>query len=109
MSTSTPRRCGRSGSRTRGCWSEHKSKKSLWDSSDSCGRSRSDPKRSSSHLIGAAPMTSIAKLYTRVRTSGHASFKDLRRIAEAFGFELKRTSGSHHIFQHPDEIGRAHV
>jgi hypothetical protein len=29
-------------------------------------------------------------------------FKDMRRLAEAVGFELQRTSGSHHIFAHPD-------
>jgi predicted RNA binding protein YcfA (HicA-like mRNA interferase family) len=54
-------------------------------------------------------MTSIAKLYTRIRLSGRASFKDLCRIAEAFGFELKRTSGSHHIFQHPDVPGNINL
>jgi predicted RNA binding protein YcfA (HicA-like mRNA interferase family) len=26
----------------------------------------------------------------------------LRRLVEALGFELQRTSGSHHIFAHPD-------
>ena len=26
----------------------------------------------------------------------------MRRLVEAFGFELGRTSGSHHIFVHPD-------
>lgn len=25
----------------------------------------------------------------------------MRSLVEAFGFELKRTSGSHHIFVHP--------
>lgn len=32
----------------------------------------------------------------------NVSFADLRRLVEAFGFELKRTSGSHHIFVRPD-------
>jgi predicted RNA binding protein YcfA (HicA-like mRNA interferase family) len=44
----------------------------------------------------------------------NVAFSDMRRLVEAFGFELKRTSGSHHIFAHPDvaellnlqEIGR---
>ena len=54
-------------------------------------------------------MTSIAKLYTRIRLNGRASFKELCRIAEAFGFELKRTSGSHHIFQHPDVPGNLNL
>ena len=26
----------------------------------------------------------------------------MRRLVEAFGFELSRTSGSHHIFSHPE-------
>lgn len=30
------------------------------------------------------------------------SFADMRRLVEAFGFELRRTSGSHHVFVHPD-------
>ena len=30
------------------------------------------------------------------------SFSDMRRLVEAFGFELRRTSGSHHVFVHPD-------
>lgn len=29
-------------------------------------------------------------------------FGDLVRLAEAYGFELARVSGSHHIFKHPD-------
>ncbi len=32
----------------------------------------------------------------------NVSFSDLRRLVEAFGFELRRTSGSHHVFVHPD-------
>ncbi len=54
-------------------------------------------------------MTSIAKLYTRIRMNGRASFKELCRIAEAFGFELKRTNGSHHIFQHPEVPGNLNL
>ena len=30
------------------------------------------------------------------------SFTDLCRLVRAFGFELRRTSGSHHIFMHRD-------
>jgi predicted RNA binding protein YcfA (HicA-like mRNA interferase family) len=26
----------------------------------------------------------------------------MRRLVDAFGFELRRTSGSHHVFAHPD-------
>jgi predicted RNA binding protein YcfA (HicA-like mRNA interferase family) len=32
----------------------------------------------------------------------NARFDDIRQLAEAFGFELSRISGSHHIFVHPD-------
>lgn len=31
----------------------------------------------------------------------NVSFSDMRRLVEAFGFELRRTSGSHHVFVHP--------
>jgi hypothetical protein len=30
------------------------------------------------------------------------AFGDLADLAEGFGFRLRRTSGSHHIFVHPD-------
>jgi len=30
------------------------------------------------------------------------SFSDMRRLVESFGFELRRTRGSHHIFVHPE-------
>jgi len=32
----------------------------------------------------------------------NVSFSDMRRLVEAFGFELRRTSGSHHVYVHPD-------
>jgi hypothetical protein len=32
----------------------------------------------------------------------NVSFADMRRLVEAFGFELRRTSGSHHVFAHPN-------
>ena len=32
----------------------------------------------------------------------NVSFSDLQRLVEAFGFELRRTSGSHHIYVHPE-------
>jgi len=31
-------------------------------------------------------------------------FSDFITILEAFGFELKRISGSHHVFKHPDVV-----
>jgi predicted RNA binding protein YcfA (HicA-like mRNA interferase family) len=30
------------------------------------------------------------------------AFSDLRGLAEKLGFELRRVSGSHHVFVHPD-------
>ena len=32
----------------------------------------------------------------------NVAFADMRRLVESFGFELRRTSGSHHVFVHPD-------
>jgi len=32
----------------------------------------------------------------------NVSFSGMRRLVEAFGFELRRTSGSHHVYVHPD-------
>lgn len=29
------------------------------------------------------------------------SFRDFRKVVEAFGFRLSRVKGSHHIFTHP--------
>lgn len=37
-------------------------------------------------------------------SEGHlnnVAFNDMRKLIEAFGFELKRVNGSHHIFSHP--------
>ncbi len=34
--------------------------------------------------------------------SKNVRFSELTQLAEAFGFRLSRTSGSHHIFVHPD-------
>jgi hypothetical protein len=43
------------------------------------------------------------KLLKRVIAgSDNIRFGDLVKAAEAFGFRLKRTSGSHHIFSHPE-------
>lgn len=33
---------------------------------------------------------------------GNVKFKDVSKLAEAFGFRLDRVSGSHHIFVHAD-------
>lgn len=32
----------------------------------------------------------------------NVGFADLQNLAEGFGFELRRVSGSHHIYAHPD-------
>ncbi len=32
----------------------------------------------------------------------NVSFKDMVNLVEGFGFRLIRTSGSHHVFGHPD-------
>jgi len=32
----------------------------------------------------------------------NVSFSDMRRLVESFGFELRRTRGSHHMFVHPE-------
>jgi predicted RNA binding protein YcfA (HicA-like mRNA interferase family) len=32
----------------------------------------------------------------------NVAFGDMRKLVEGFGFELKRVSGSHHIFVHPE-------
>jgi predicted RNA binding protein YcfA (HicA-like mRNA interferase family) len=31
----------------------------------------------------------------------NVAFGDLRALAESLGFELRRVSGSHHVFMHP--------
>ena len=31
----------------------------------------------------------------------NVGFAEFRRLIEAFGFELRRISGSHHIYRHP--------
>jgi predicted RNA binding protein YcfA (HicA-like mRNA interferase family) len=34
--------------------------------------------------------------------ASNVSFRDFRKLVEAFRFQLSRVSGSHHIFTHPD-------
>ena len=36
--------------------------------------------------------------------SRNVRFDDWCRLAEGFGFQLDRTSGSHHIFRHPSGL-----
>jgi hypothetical protein len=44
------------------------------------------------------------RLLARVARGENAnvSFSDMQRLVEAFGFELRRSSGSHHVYAHPD-------
>ncbi len=44
------------------------------------------------------------KLLSRLASGSlqNVRFVHFRRLVEAFGFDLKRVSGSHHIFCHPD-------
>lgn len=46
-------------------------------------------------------MTQIGKLYAQVDAGHVPSFRNFCRLAEAFGFRLMRTGGSHHIYRHP--------
>jgi predicted RNA binding protein YcfA (HicA-like mRNA interferase family) len=32
----------------------------------------------------------------------NVGFTEFRRLVEAFGFKLRRVSGSHHIYRHPE-------
>ena len=44
-------------------------------------------------------MTKIDKLLARVRNNPKAvSFRDIQALLAAFGFVLKRSRGSHHVF-----------
>jgi predicted RNA binding protein YcfA (HicA-like mRNA interferase family) len=47
---------------------------------------------------------SSRKLLARIArgTVMNVAFADLRSLVEDLGFELRRVSGSHHIFAHPD-------
>lgn len=48
-------------------------------------------------------MTSPAKLYAKLLANPGAtiSFRDFERLLVAFGFHLKRTTGSHRQYRHP--------
>jgi predicted RNA binding protein YcfA (HicA-like mRNA interferase family) len=54
-------------------------------------------------------MTRIAKLYAQVQQGRRPTFGELCRLAEASGFHLMRTNGSHHIYQHPDIPGNLNL
>lgn len=46
-------------------------------------------------------MTRLIKLYERAACGNALSFQEFVRLVEAFGFRLRRISGSHHIYAHP--------
>lgn len=48
-------------------------------------------------------MTRIAKLYAAILADPNASlsYREFERLLRAFGFEHRRTNGSHRIFAHP--------
>ena len=53
----------------------------------------------------------LARLLERLSRGGvdNVAFPDLVRLAEAFGFERRRTSGSHHIYGHPRLVERVNL
>jgi hypothetical protein len=59
---------------------------------------------SPSALAASVAAVDPQRLLTRVAHGdlANVSFSDMLRLVEAFGFELRRTSGSHHVFAHRD-------
>jgi predicted RNA binding protein YcfA (HicA-like mRNA interferase family) len=52
---------------------------------------------------GIIPYMKARKVLVKVLSgSKNVRFGDFVTLLEAFGFELKRIKGSHHIFKHPD-------
>lgn len=48
-------------------------------------------------------MGKCSKLLEKARNSAaNLTFKELRGLAECYGFQLARTKGSHHIYKAPD-------
>lgn len=50
------------------------------------------------------PPVNTRKFHRRLKSGSlrNVRFAPFCRLVEAFGFQLKRVSGSHHIFSHPD-------
>ena len=47
-------------------------------------------------------MSTIQKRFATIQNNPQGvRFRDLHRVMVAFGFQLKRTTGSHHIYQRP--------
>jgi predicted RNA binding protein YcfA (HicA-like mRNA interferase family) len=57
-----------------------------------------------SHAGITVPLMDDRKLLMRLARGAvtNVAFADLCNLAGALGFELRRVSGSHHIFAHPD-------
>ncbi|MBK8137892.1 MAG: type II toxin-antitoxin system HicA family toxin [Chloroflexi bacterium] len=47
-------------------------------------------------------MVKRRKLLVKATTSRNLRFDELTALVDGFGFILKRISGSHHIYKHPD-------
>jgi predicted RNA binding protein YcfA (HicA-like mRNA interferase family) len=54
-------------------------------------------------------VTQLAKLYARLLARRPLSFAELQRLVKAFGFELDRIKGSHHIYRRPDVPERVNI
>lgn len=59
-----------------------------------------DPRRAPPGSLTMNPRRLLARVARG--DVANVSFADMQRLVEAFGFELRRTSGSHHVFAHPD-------
>lgn len=46
-------------------------------------------------------MSRAAKLYQQLLNGKRPTFREFEQLLQAFGFVLRRTSGSHHVFSHP--------
>ena len=57
-----------------------------------------------SYLPASVSIVRPQKLLQRLARGSvsNISFEDMCALVQAFGFELRRVSGSHHIFVHPD-------
>ena len=57
-----------------------------------------------SYPLATVSIVRPQKLLQRLASGSvsNVSFEDMCALVEAFGFELKRVSGSHHIFVHPN-------
>ena len=49
------------------------------------------------------PRELLKRLYRR--STSNVKFSEFQKLVEAFGFSLRRVSGSHHLFKHPKVPG----